>query len=388
MALGFQNMKLAVKTIMKAHNVPNIVGPAGIGKSALVAEVADDLHAKLFTTVVSLSEKGDLAIPVPPIRQESFVKTTQYGTLANVKYGYSETLINIIQAAEHRPDQPIIWFLDEFNRGTAAVQSELMNLVLQRQVNSLRLPSQVSIVIAENPDETMEGFADADYAVTPGDAALKDRTVRLVMETNLKDWLTWAQQENEEGRANIEPIIQQYLSDHPNFLNGPVNEDLYPTPRAWQRVSENLVQLTSVPDDIRQVIMPDIFSGDLGSEVGVAFSEYVINHGNTLTSEKLVSRPINQVMGSFNKLSDGDKVALVNSLVAKNVNNFSDIQFISRLCECLENLSKDGQYAVVQDLGKLNHTHPSLLQSVYNQAKNGEPQAQKLYQLIQQIALM
>ena len=53
-----------------------------------------------------------------------------------------------------------------------------MNLVLQRKINSLRLPSTVRIIIAENPDSTMTGFTDREYGGATGDAAIKDRTVR------------------------------------------------------------------------------------------------------------------------------------------------------------------------------------------------------------------
>ena len=183
MALTYQQLLTAVPLVIRAGNVPNIVGEAGVGKSALVADIARQMGAKLFTTVVSLSEKGDLAIPVPPLTSESFVETKQYGRLANVQFGYSETLVQIIKYAEAHSDQPIIWFLDEFNRGPQAVQSELMNLVLQRQINSLSLPTQVHIVIAENPDNTMTGFEHSDYGVAMGDAAIKDRTVRLMMAT-------------------------------------------------------------------------------------------------------------------------------------------------------------------------------------------------------------
>lgn len=36
--------------------------------------------------------------------------TQHYGTLANVQFGYSETLVAIVKQAEAHPDQPIIWF--------------------------------------------------------------------------------------------------------------------------------------------------------------------------------------------------------------------------------------------------------------------------------------
>lgn len=46
MSLTYQNMKRAVKIVIAAGNVPNIVGDAGIGKSALVAEMQKNyMHA-------------------------------------------------------------------------------------------------------------------------------------------------------------------------------------------------------------------------------------------------------------------------------------------------------------------------------------------------------
>ena len=40
MALTYQQLLTAVPLVLRAGNVPNIVGDAGIGKSALVEEVA------------------------------------------------------------------------------------------------------------------------------------------------------------------------------------------------------------------------------------------------------------------------------------------------------------------------------------------------------------
>lgn len=388
MALNYQLMKKAVKAVVSAGNVPNIVGEAGIGKSALVEEVAHEKGAALFTTVVSLAEKGDLAVPVPPMRDEAFIKTTQYGTLANVQYGYSETLIQIIQQAEKEPTKPIIWFLDEFNRGTVAVQSELMNLVLQRRVNSLQLPDQVHIIIAENPDDSMSGFDSADYSVTPADAALKDRTVRLVMEASLADWLSWAQQTNSQGQPMIQPVVQTYLKDHPDYLNGPQNEDLYPTPRSWQRVSNNLGQLRQLPTKEQAALMPDVFSGDLGTEVGVAFADYVLHHEQQLSVDDLVNLPANQVLDSFKRINDGDKVQLLQQLIQQSPQQLTEQSFLERLMQFLKTLSSDGQYAVIQAFGKVSHQHPAILQTLYQQAQAGNTTAKNFYEYLQRIVAM
>ena len=120
-----------------------------------------------------------------------------------MKYGYTHTLIEIIETAQAHPGKPIFGSWMSLTVGLA-IQSELMNLVLQRQINSLVLPSEVKLVIAENPDETMTGFENADYGVVAGDAAIKDRTVRLVMKVDVAvDWLAWAAEEDTQSNVHI-----------------------------------------------------------------------------------------------------------------------------------------------------------------------------------------
>lgn len=266
--------------VLASGSVPTIVGEAGIGKSALVADLAQQRHAKLFTTVVSLVEKGDLVIPVPPLTSDSFVQTAQYGSLADVQFGYSHTLVAMIRYAEAHPDQEIIWFLDEFNRGTQAVQSELMNLVLQRQINTLTLPDQVHLILAENPDATMAGFEQSHYGVTPGDAAISDRTTRLVLTADAETWLAWATQPV-AGHPRINPLVTTYLGENPADLHVVAtsdvmaDDDLQPTPRAWERVSQALNELERQRLFNQTAVVTAIMQGNLGMTVGTAFAGYV-----------------------------------------------------------------------------------------------------------------
>ncbi|KRM12403.1 ATP-binding protein [Paucilactobacillus suebicus] len=385
MSLSYQSLLTAVPLVIRAGNVPNIVGEAGIGKSALVGNVADAIGAHLFTTVVSLSEKGDLAIPVPPLTDESFVKTRDYGTLANVQFGYSQTLVDIIKYAENNPAQPIIWFLDEFNRGTQAVQSELMNLVLQREINSLKLPEQVHIVIAENPDSTMAGFEDSNYGVTAGDAAIKDRTVRLVMRVDVNDWLEWA------GNGNIHSLVQGYIQEQPEMLHPAQHgDDLYPTPRAWQRVSDNLTQLDELDEASRASIQLDLLQGDLGQNVGIAFNSFIQEQNNQLSVATIFEGDdFEEVKEQFSKADELRKQRLLKQCIAQTGEySLAEEQNASRFVELLQELSYDGQYSVVLAAGQIEHQH-DILESMYDQIQqtgNDESAVARLYRYLAVIA--
>ncbi|GKT03148.1 AAA family ATPase [Furfurilactobacillus entadae] len=357
MALSYQELLTAIPVVLRAGHVPNIVGEAGIGKSAVVAEVAETLHAKLFTTVVSLSEKGDLAIPIPPLTTASYIQTKLYGQLADVQFGYAHTLIAIIKFAEAHPGQPIIWLLDEFNRGTQAVQSELMNLVLQRQINDLTLPDEVQLILAENPDAQMAGFEQTFYGVTAGDDAIKDRTTRLEMRVAVADWLTWANEDNGHGEPNIMPQIQAYLTDHPTELQPNVHDtDLYPTPRAWQRVSDNLRQLARLPETQQDALRFDLITGDLGITVGAkltAFLRQGLTVADVYTALGEPALPAT-VHTAVQKLALGERQALVIAAGMSATYPLTVTENALRWQELLRTLPADGQYAVIHTLG--NHS--------------------------------
>ena len=378
MALTYQQLLTAVPLVLRAGNVPNIVGDAGIGKSALVEEVAAKMGAQLYTTVVSLSEKGDLAIPVPPLTSDSFVETRHYGRLANVQYGYSETLVSIIKFAEAHPDKPIVWFLDEFNRGSQAVQSELMNLVLQRRINALRLPETVRIVIAENPDATMAGFTESEYDVAIADAAIKDRTVRLVMTTSTAEWLSWARS------VGLNSMVVDYLTTYPERLSiiNRDEQDLHPTPRAWERVAKNLDQLAQLPAEIQKSLAADLFSGDLGTEVGASFAQFVLAHGRGLTVEELQTKESSR--DEFRSVDDATKLALLRDWIRDDsgqpLSSEAGAQHFGAL---LAMVSPDGQYALAQSIGE---RLDNILQPMYERAK--EEPAGAVAQLYQQLAVI
>ncbi|KIS03882.1 ATP-binding protein [Paucilactobacillus wasatchensis] len=375
MALTYQSLLTAVPIVIRAGNVPNIVGEAGIGKSALVGQVAANMGAKLFTTVVSLSEKGDLAIPVPPLTKESFVQTKNYGSLADVQFGYSHTLVNIIEYAEQHEHQPIIWFLDEFNRGTQAVQSELMNLVLQREINSLVLPKQVHIVIAENPDSTMAGFEDTSYGVTAGDDAIKDRTVRLVMRVNVADWLNWAQQKI-NGQVQIHPLVTQYIASEPEMLHPQEREnDLYPTPRAWQRVSANLFELAKLPTETSREVQLNLLQGDLGENVGTAFDQFIKEKQDVLTVKTVFDIETNnddqKISNEFSQLNEVAKMQLLRNCVEQAEEySFADAAIATRFLQLLQLTSLDGQYAIVQSIGGIEN-QAKILEPMYAAIQSG-----------------
>lgn len=378
MALTYPACLQATEVVLASGAVPTIVGEAGIGKSALVAELAQQRHAKLFTTVVSLVEKGDLVIPVPPLTADSFVQTAAYGSLADVQFGYSHTLVAMIRYAEAHPDQEIIWFLDEFNRGTQAVQSELMNLVLQRQINTLTLPKQVHLILAENPDATMAGFEQSHYGVTPGDAAIADRTTRLVLQADVAAWLAWATT-SDAGQPRIDPLVTQYVRANPADLfqsetANVADDDLQPTPRAWERVSRAVRELTHQDLFNQPTVVTAIMQGNLGLTVGTAFADYLLTHHPGLTVAEAFTA--SDAVSRFQQLPVAQQQTILQNCVTDPDWSLADDATADRFSELLAACPPDGQFAIAQQMADQENLFENLA------AAQAQPGVRRLYQLL------
>ncbi|MEM9931909.1 MAG: AAA family ATPase, partial [Bacteroidota bacterium] len=131
-------------------------GRHGIGKTTLIKDWA---AAKGWPLVMispaQFEEMGDL-LGLPYLQEEGDRKTT---VLAPPQWAP--------QAAG-----PGVLLLDDFNRADGRIIRGLMNLLLEGQLNSWRLPAGWKIVLTANPEEQ-------EYIVTPLDEAILGRMLHL-----------------------------------------------------------------------------------------------------------------------------------------------------------------------------------------------------------------
>jgi len=129
---------------------PLFVSPPGLGKSAIVQDWAKKNGYGLIDIRAALREAPDL-IGFPRVV---------------VKNGKEKT---VNATPDMWPDEgKHVVFIDEVNRGTQSVMNAFMQLLTDRTIGSHKLPDEVLIVAAINPE-------DEQNDVNTMDSALKDR---------------------------------------------------------------------------------------------------------------------------------------------------------------------------------------------------------------------
>lgn len=263
MSLYFKGVKKAVELIVSSGNVPNIIGLQGIGKSDLVREFAREKGYGFFEVTCSLMQEGDLAMP--------YISKKADGS-QEVSYAINNIILNVIESS--KTHEMVILFLDEFNRASAQVQSELMNLVLQREVVGIRLPENVRLVLAMNPSSDMEGFDGTSYSVNFSDSAMMGRVVSITMEANLSDWLEYAERKVDSIQV-VHPDVIGFLRSNPKLFStveeyGRINN----TPRGWKRASDIYYKFVD-SEDIPLNLLQEVLTGTLEKSSVLLFIKYI-----------------------------------------------------------------------------------------------------------------
>jgi hypothetical protein len=173
-------------------------GPTGVGKSAIVAQAAQQLGIELVVIDLSLLEPPDLA-GMPYVEDG----VTHYAPPAQLPMGGRGIL-----------------FLEELNRAERYVQQVALQLLTARRLHEYELPEGWSVLAAVNPET-------GEYQVNSMDPALRKRFLQLSVRADAESWRLWAQ------GAGIHASILALVETQDRML------DEVP-PRSWEYASRVL----------------------------------------------------------------------------------------------------------------------------------------------------
>lgn len=241
-------------------------GPPGIGKSEIVADIAEELGGYMIDLRLSQMEPTDLrGIPyfnkdkglmdwAPPIDLPDEELAAQYPI--------------------------VVLLLDEMNSAAPAVQAAAYQLVLNRRVGKYVLPKNVVIIAAGN--------RDSDKGVTYRmPSPLANRFVHLEMREDFESWQHWA------VNHKIHPDVVGYLS----FSKGDLfkfdprsNSRSFATPRSWTFASEFCWEPSITDSELS-----DLVSGCVGEGIALGFMTHRKHADNLPNPEDILSGKVKEM---------------------------------------------------------------------------------------------
>ena len=217
-------------------------GPPGIGKSELVADIANELGGHMIDLRLGQMEPTDIrGIP-----------------FYNKDLGKMDWAPPIELPDEELAEQYplVVLFLDELNSAAPSVQAAAYQLILNRRIGKYALPKNVVMVAAGN----RESDKGVTYRMpTP----LANRFIHQEMKVDFASYQEWA------VNNNIHKDVVGYLSFAKQDLydfDAKSASRAFATPRSWTFVSE-LLEDEDADDDT----LMNLVAGTIGEGLAVKF---------------------------------------------------------------------------------------------------------------------
>ncbi len=233
-------------------------GRPGVGKSAIVRQLADETGARLFDLRLTTIEPQDLR------------------GLPYYDHATRRTLWYRPEDLPDDPAHPAILFLDELTAAAPALHPAVYGLLQERRVGPHRLPPSVFVVAAGN------GAEDGAVAYEMG-TALSDRLVHLRIEAAADDWIA-----HYAVPRGLNPAVTAFLRVRPDLLDTiPQALDrgqvIACTPRSWERAARIM---DAVADRAAARVM---LAGTLGDAVAAEFQLVADDIAATVDAARLLA---------------------------------------------------------------------------------------------------
>lgn len=240
--INSQDARAGLKTCFNKKRPVFLWGPPGIGKSELVADIAQEMEGHMIDLRLGQMDPTDIrGIPY-------------YNKEMNLMDWAPPIDLPSEELAKQYPI--VVLFLDEMNSAAPAVQAAAYQLILNRRVGKYQLPDNVVMVAAGN----RESDKGVTYRMpTP----LANRFIHLEMKVDFESWEQWA------VKNKIHKDVIGYLAYSKQDLydfDPKSSSRAFATPRSWTFVSE----LLSDEDSDKNVLL-NLIAGSVGEGLAVKF---------------------------------------------------------------------------------------------------------------------
>ncbi len=216
-------------------------GATGVGKSAAVSQLAEELNAELRDIRLCQKQPTDIG-GLPALDHES--RQTVF---------YPPAFI-----APRSDKKAVILFFDEISLAPNDTKGAVLGILEERLQAEIEIPDHWIIVAAGNRPE--------DLANARGlGAAANRRLLHIVVEPNLEATLAHFM------KIGVAPEVLAFLKVFPQHLSGEEaartqKHELYPRPASWEKVSKVINELRKADKRIRQLAVAGIIGDSVAAE--------------------------------------------------------------------------------------------------------------------------
>lgn len=234
----------------------HIIGPAGVGKTQICDQIAEELskeHGVKFEVKMikaPVLSRDDFIVPFPIMEKDS--------TMRSFNMLYSDFV-------PKDPNSFGLFVVDEFSRGDHALQQLLWQVQNEYKLHLHEFPKGWFVITTDNPD-------DSEYVTdTLEDAAGLRRQLHLYVEANALDFLKYAIEKK------FHQYIIEYIQMYPDRLYDFMSQkrgSVYANPASWEKLSNLMIKMETLHKTINFDKLVPLASGLLNTHMARLFIEF------------------------------------------------------------------------------------------------------------------
>jgi hypothetical protein len=333
-------MKIILAEILRNTDLtPCVVGHRGVGKTAGIVQVCQEVGRRYVALRLGQMEVGDLV---------------------GIPYRAGEVMHWSRPSWWPLDDDPqTVVHCDELNR---AQQEDTLQAIFQfveppaegqlRRLHTHALHPRHKVVVSINPP-------DGSYQVATLDRALLDRMVMLFVETDYHCWARYAKQQQ------FDAGVQQFLAAYPNLLaraGAPLDLQVEPTERAWEMVSV-LRKACRFPAELEM----EVYAGIVGQEAAVSFLRWARERAERPVTARQVLDRWPEVAGQVAAQRDDLQAVTLNDVVTTlEVDPAMTQEQERHLVAYIAALPRDLRFGLVKALVRLPEVAAALCKDEYD----------------------
>lgn len=203
-----------------------LVGPPGIGKTAIMEQIASELNVGLLSYSMTHHTRQS-AIGLPFISRKEYAGKEYSIT----EYTMSEIIASVYDLMESSGVNEGILFLDEINCVSETLSPLMLQFLQYKVFGRYRVPDGWIVVTAGNPPEYND-------SVRVFDVVTLDRLKKIEVEPDLEVWKEYASQ------VRIHPAVTTFLDIKKSYfysVETTIEGKSFVTPRGWEDLSKMLL---------------------------------------------------------------------------------------------------------------------------------------------------
>ena len=243
----------------------HLIGDAGIGKTAICYQIAEELNFKIIVIKAPVLSRDDFVIPFPVKKRGS--------DMEKFKMIYSDFI------PDENEKDGIIYVIDENQRGDASLQQLLWQIQNEYKIHLKKFPKKCFVIAIDNPD-------DSNYMMNNiEDAAGLRRMLHIHVDVSVKDFINYA------TKKKFHETVIEYIQAQPSRLYDHKSQKLgsvFSNPASYERVSNILLGFKKDEIEHNTNNIRILISGLLNTSMTRMFMEFLMDKSCIVTPKDLI----------------------------------------------------------------------------------------------------